>query len=413
MTKKTRKKLAIIIFLSLGLVVLALVSFSAESKDRTTGNKLRAMAEKILLDCRDEPFTPDCYDREIPKLMNKISMEKAFEVTKMVQESDEKYLFCHVLAHKLSYLETNKNKSDWKDVMTRCPVTMCNNGCPHGALMSRFSGESLSSSEIEEVVPELVNVCEPRENWRPTEVERSMCYHAFGHLNMFITGANITESLNLCRRLGTKNDGRNYYNTCIQGVFMTLYQALEPDDIALVKDITPPKDKVVEFCKQFEKEKADYFVCVIESWPLYIQEIKSPAGLDKFCSFTDDPWGKNWCYGTVFAILTTDMVNSGSLDKAVEYCTSVKLDYREPCFANMASRLVQIDPKYASKAVNLCGLAQQNGYGKNCVSDLLFYSGYSFVKGSKEHEKYCLLFEEPNRSACLSGNIPKDFYVNL
>lgn len=411
--KKHHKKLTVVAFLLFIFIGLTVATFFLEKKNSLNESKLRIMAEKILLDCKDEPFTPDCYDREIPKLMSKISMEQAFEVTRIVQESDEKYLFCHVLAHKLSYIETNKNKSSWKDVITRCPVTMCNNGCPHGALMSRFTGESLTPSEIEEVVPELMNVCEPRKGWNPTEVERSMCYHAFGHLNMFITGANIKESLSLCRRVGTKDDGRDYYQTCIQGVFMTLYQALEPEDIALVKDITPKKDNVVDFCKQFDQEKDNFFVCVIESWPFFINEIKNPEGLDKFCSFTNDKWGKNWCYGTSFAILTTDFVENDSLDKAVKYCTSVDIDYRELCFANMAARLVQIDPKYARKAVDLCTLAEKNGFGKNCFSDLLFYSGYSFVRGSKEHESYCLLFEGQRRSDCLSGNIPKDFYVNL
>ncbi len=110
-----------------------------------------------MVRCQKEEFTPNCYDKEIPKLMRFMSMEDAFGVTRYVQEKDPKYRFCHVLAHELSYLETAKDPENWMDTMARCPATMCNNGCPHGVLMYKFKSESLSDSQIESILPESVN----------------------------------------------------------------------------------------------------------------------------------------------------------------------------------------------------------------------------------------------------------------
>jgi hypothetical protein len=207
---------------------------------KTDAKQLTTFTSTILKTCAssDPNMSHACYDREIPKLMDSptnISMEDAFEVTKHIVEQDPTYAHCHVLGHKLSGKEMKKDPSKWKDVITRCPTEMCNNGCLHGSLMERFNTEYLSDAQIEQLKPDLEDVCEPRDSWHPREVERSMCYHALGHLNMYITRADINKSLELCKLIGTKPDGRNYVETCTHGVFMILYQPIEAEDIALVK----------------------------------------------------------------------------------------------------------------------------------------------------------------------------------
>src|SRR3989344_9661052 len=59
-------------------------------------------ADKIIKECADSTYRPGCYDKQIPKLMDYISMEDAFEVTAIVQNKDSSYPYCHVLAHELS-----------------------------------------------------------------------------------------------------------------------------------------------------------------------------------------------------------------------------------------------------------------------------------------------------------------------
>jgi hypothetical protein len=132
-----------IIALSFGaLILLAAIFFVPTSQvifekkvEKRSENELRKYAEDVLGRCSSVGYKPTCYDEEIPKLLDIITMEDAFQVTRYVQEKRPEYLYCHVLGHNIAEQETRKDPSRWKDVVARCPTTMCNNGCPHGALI--------------------------------------------------------------------------------------------------------------------------------------------------------------------------------------------------------------------------------------------------------------------------------------
>src|SRR3989344_2627856 len=246
------------LMLSFAVLFLGVVSTRSSSQPSQKQNKsLEKYATELIQLCASEKYRPGCYDREIPKLMDVISMEDAFKVTKLIIDKDPSYFHCHVVGHKLAGREVKKNPAAWKDVIARCPANICNNGCLHGPFLERYNKEVLSPQEIEGLIGDLQNVCEPRGAWHPNEVERSMCYHALGHLHMYITGAEIDRALSLCQRVGVKSDGRNYVQTCTEGVFMQIYQPLEPEDFALVKGLTPTKDKVGDFCARFSGESYD------------------------------------------------------------------------------------------------------------------------------------------------------------
>lgn len=121
-------------------------------------------ADDVIRRCKDEPYRPACYDKEIPKLMDVLTMEEAFEVAQAVIEKDQSYLHCHVLGHYLAGREVEKNPAARKDVIARCPATICNNGCLHGPLLKRFNKEVLDETELAALLPDLQDVCEPRES---------------------------------------------------------------------------------------------------------------------------------------------------------------------------------------------------------------------------------------------------------
>lgn len=387
----------------LGLILLVLIGGAFVVQSRFFGKPtLETLADRVYETCSGHSYAPSCYDKEIPKLMDTISMEEAFEVTRLVQKRDPRYLYCHVLGHNISFRETNKDLSKWKDVVARCPTTFCNNGCQHGALMRRFNAESLSDTQIEAVKPDLTDVCEPRGNWHPREVERSMCYHALGHLHMFITKADVKKSVALCQEIAVKPDGRNYVQTCTQGVLMSVYQPLEPEDFALVKGLTPTKDTVYAFCNQFTGEA--WFACHSESWPLFLEDIKEPAGLMRFCGYTDNPDKKQNCIATGMSILTVLMVidRGGQIDTLVSYCDKLPVMQKGQCYANAAFRLVQIDPRYTQLAKSVCDAAQTSGVGDACFSYLLQHVDQSFAWGSPEAAKFCGTFSEPWYTKCMT-----------
>ena len=72
-------------------------------KNGVVGKPLGKYAETVWQRCGSAQFTPSCYDEEIPRLMDepaRLSMEEAFAVTRIIQEKDPKYAYCHVLGHK-------------------------------------------------------------------------------------------------------------------------------------------------------------------------------------------------------------------------------------------------------------------------------------------------------------------------
>ena len=375
--------------------------------NNTISNKVLAdYAQQVFEKCSKESYTPSCYDKEIPKLMDYISMEDAFAVTKIIQEKDNKYLYCHVLGHNLSRRETEKDPSKWMDVITSCPSTMCNNGCLHGSMMDRYKDEYLSDSEIEELKPDMKIICEPRGTWNPLPIEQSMCYHAIGHLAMYITNADLNKASSLCEFVGKKEDGRDYVQTCTQGVFMQVFQPLEPEDFALVAKLTPKKEDVKKFCAPFKSSPIKFVACNIESWPLFRNELKSPPNIERFCSFSDIPFAYKTCQSGIMNLTTSDfMVDHDEILKLDNFCMEFSTnERRSECYTFTAGRLMQIDPIYVDKGLRVCQVAEKRGLAEECFRLMAVYGKRTYYKGSSEFKKYCDKMPGDWKNYCLTND---------
>jgi len=390
------------------LIAGGLFVYSRQISSGSGKQALQVYADEVIAACSSQDFPPHCYDEEIPKLMDRISLEESFEVVRLIQQKDERYLYCHVVSHKISFAEAAKNPAGWKDVITRCPTTFCNNGCLHGALMQRFNAEYLSDAQIESIMPDLESVCEPRGDWNPVRVEMAMCYHAIGHLLMFATKADITKSLHLCEKIGEKPDGRNYVETCTYGVLMTVFQPLEPEDFALVRHLTPPKERVDSFCDKFRGvNKYSWHGCRRESWPLFNEELWQPEGLVKFCSYTNEPEWQRRCYSMQMNIINTQIgVSKNDINAVREYCKGmpdaprIPESPRELCFAFSAQQLVQLDPQFTDEALETCKAAAKLGIGDACYKEMAYFGYASFHPGSEPHQEYCGKLPEPWATTC-------------
>ncbi len=361
-----------------------------------TENTIAYRAESIIESCRDASYRPSCYDVEIPKLMDSgITMEEAYEVTRYIQSKDEDYFYCHVLGHNLSAKETAKDPSKWKDVVTRSPSGMCSNGGIHGAFQERFRAESLPDSDIQELEPILGDICHTREGWNPTQLEKATCTHALGHLSMYVTGGNIQRSVALCERVAVKN----LVQICFDGAFMQIFQPLEPEDVGLVEDIAPttPEEAGI-FCSQFEGFALGS--CHSESWPLSYTEIITPHGLEAFCSIVSDTYQKDRCYNALFYVVTAQF--GLDTEKSIDFCSGISEERQGRCFANSASRFIEVDWSNIEKSVSLCVAAKEFGVSNECFNELLLYSTYNFHPNSKEFFSLCKSLPREWQQICLS-----------
>ncbi len=363
-------------------------------------NSIERGADKIIALCKDASYRPTCYDLEIPKLMGVLSMEDTFKVTRIIQDKESSYPYCHVLAHFIGGVETAKDPSKWKDVAARCPTDMCSNGCMHGVFQERFRSESLPNSSVEETSSIVRGICEPRAGWNKTLLEQTSCTHALGHLTMYVTKADTNKSLAICDKISINKDGYDFRPMCYDGVFMQLFQPLGPDDLALIEGKVPKKSEVEKFCSPFLGEQRNS--CWSESWPLSRDWLKkSPSNVLKFCGKLPGLKDRNQCNRDIFYIMAVQF----NLDekKLADYCLMESGKGREQCFALAALRIMQVDSLNGSKAVNFCAKAENPETRDTCYGELSTNAYQTFPPGSKEFFNLCGGLPTKWRETCLSS----------
>ncbi len=386
---------------ALALIFGAGFFLGAPQPGKVSGDpELQKYADEVMATCASNSYPPSCYDTEIPKLMDRgLTMEDAFKVTSLIQDKVDNYFYCHVLGHNLSAKETAKDPSQWTEVVARCPVGMCSNGCLHGAAQERFRAESLTSDQVEAILPELSGICEPEGHRSFTGLEQASCYHSLGHLSMYITDADIDLATDVCDRIAKKGNA-DYTQTCYEGSYMQIFQPLEPEDFALVEDI--PAKTVPEaetFCDQYSGERRA--ACHRESWPLYRESLDEPAGLEHFCSLVPDPQEEQRCYNAMFYVLAAQF--NFETARIEPLCSGLPETRMAQCFANSASRLIETDYRLIPKAVGLCKVADEHGVGARCYDELLFYSSFNFHQGSDAFKQLCSALPEPWSTSCIQG----------
>ncbi len=354
-------------------------------------------ATRVIQTCAEEPHRPSCYDREIPRLG--LSLEEVFILTRIVQERDDSYQYCHVLGHEAAAREVRKDPLRWKEVAYRCPTDVCSNGCIHGAFQERFRADTMPAEEIWKHEPEFGALCESGPVWDPTGITQASCYHALGHLMMYISAGDIPLSLDLCRSGALKDDGRDYTQVCFDGVFMQIFQPLEPEDFALVKGKQPTAENVSVFCGKYEgMAKAS---CLSESWPLFREEVYTPEGAMEFCAKGELEYQER-CRDSIFYVVTA-MFNLDS-KKMLGYCSALPVGVRGQCFADVATRMIETDERNIEKAVSFCREASLVGEGDACFAKLVKFSTFTFHAGSSAHLKLCGMLPDIWKKNCLTQN---------
>ena len=411
---------AIILSLFAGLAVFAVIQYSPQFLRGSAS--LTEHADNILAECSAKQLRDRCYDTEIPKLMDALSMEDAFAVTKIIQNKDDSYWFCHTLGHELSTREYYKDKSQWKEVVNRCPLGMCSNGCIHGTIQEHFSSSGINEEQVQELLPDLVRLCEKRKGWNPTEQQTASCYHEIGHLSMYLTGANVNSAAGICDAVGVKEDGRNYLETCYEGIFMQVFQPREPEDFPLIYNIVPQKTVLAQcehytngiekgicweqgwrgnltsFCGQFPQ--AMQWACFREAWIVgnKEKEIETADDIVDYCSYSANPNEQQRCYTKLFFSIAVRFEFQENSMKTL--CANMPEALRGQCFASMASRMVETDKHLISRAVGLCEYAKNFGLENQCYDQLLYYASFSLHPDSEEFIAYCSELADPWNKKC-------------
>lgn len=398
--------LGLVLLAGVILVVVFILRKPAEEKfpfKKEDSSPLAVLADKVINSCEKSSNRQDCYNLKIPELTNSVTMEDAFKVAGLVQSKDSSYAYLHVLAHKLSSREVAKNPKEWIDVLSRCPSSgIGSNGCLHGALQERFRSATFSDPQIEEIIPDLKIACEKRSSFNPTSLAQSVCYHGLGHLTVYLTDADFEKSIAICKKIAFKDDGRDFSRVCFEGLFMQLFQPLETEDIALVKDLGPIKENLRSFCEKFIGIDV-VEACYRQGWPLYKEEINTPKGVEAYCQKASSEGQINNCYQSMFYIVGQG--NNFNTEKINDFCSQINKNLQGDCFSDASLSMVLENQNNGEKAVALCKEAGtiSTEAENNCFKALVNNAASNFDNRSAAYSDFCKLLPDSYRQECLSG----------
>ena len=376
-------------------LLLALSFFSREVS-------LSSHAEAIFQKCFSQGDAQTCYDKEIPKLTDFISMEEAFQVIRMVQAQDPSYRYCHVVGHALSAKEYQKNPENWKDIIPRCPYAVCANGCQHGVVQEIFRNkisEFLNDAELEKLKAEFGNVCEEKPNWRPSSFQQGHCYHGLGHLAMYVANADIPKSLGVCDAISLKEDGRDFRSVCYGGLFMQMFQPLEPEDFALVEGKALAKEDAKEFCGNIPGTNLRKEACWLQAWPLFGEELTTAEGIIGFCEEGKSFARLERCYTQLFHILAQG--RNYEIIPLKELCVTFPDELKAECVRNVASAIIDGGTDFINLAVDFCHLAKEGDLQEACYKAMVDFSVIKFNPGTENFLKLCNALPPPWDKKCI------------
>lgn len=355
------------------------------------------VAQAVVNECAGSPDSSICYEDTISGLYPDHSVDEVFEIVRLVRSLDTSYQFCHVLAHKLGERVVAEDPDRWLEAMSLNPSDgMCSNGFIHGVIGGRFRAEVLDDATLARYVPDFRRACEPREDWQATGLDRAICYHGMGHLYVFITDADISKALGLCEQTAPLDVRR----VCAEGVFMQIYQPLEPDDFELLKRLpyVPERETYRAFCGAFSEGRAEYLgACQREAWPLYRAEILDGSGAESFCDGQPNMQEEMNCYVTVSTII--GRMSLGSPETAAAACRRLPNVQQSICFESVARAVLEEDKNAAAESVALC-LSAGGQAGIACLDRLMQTQHFIFGDNVRQQKQFCAVMPESVRSRC-------------
>ncbi len=373
------------------MVVLIAVGFYFIGTKAADGETSREIVER----CQDTEDKSACYEREVPVLYPQFSVEEIFEIIRGIRRSDSEYQFCHVLAHKVGERIVAEDPEKWIDAIPLNPPDgMCSNGFIHGVVGGRFRAEVLSNDALEKLVPEFSRACEARGNWQPSDLDRAICYHGLGHLYDFITDADLPKALDMCERTAPEDLRR----VCREGVFMQIYQPLEPDDYLMIDrmPVKPSTTTVRAFCSRFERDEYEG-ACLRESWPYFRGAIRSGEGAEDFCSGQPNADEESHCYETATAIIGRTSLDH--LEQAGEACSYLPRERQLLCYRSVAQAVLEEDRNSAARAVQFC-MAAPGTIADQCIQELVGRSRFIFGENRVQLEAFCEAVPPKFTSSC-------------
>lgn len=360
---------------------------------------IAGLAAKIVGDCAHQADHAACYETEIPSLYPKLDVPAIFDIVRDIRKLDTSYQFCHVLGHKIGERVVSEDPSGWVNAIPLNPSDgLCSNGFIHGVVGGRFRAEVLDDATIQKFLPDFKIACAAHDRWQPSDLDRAICYHGMGHLFDFITNADIPKALSLCSSVAPEN----FKRVCVQGVFMQIYQPLEPDDYALIEQmpLKPSTTTVARYCRHFASDPMAEGSCIEESWPLRTRQILDGTGVAGLCALEPNAEETDSCYIAMSSIIGRLNLGSSGGAAAASACDKFPSERQAQCYAYSAEAVLEESRADASPAIALCTRAASPETQSQCLSMLIQHASFMFGTNRSQMSGFCDALPQPYKAQC-------------
>lgn len=345
-----------------------------------------------------------CYEERVSVLYPEHSIKDVFSLVREIRRIDKEYQFCHVLAHKLGERVVAEDPENWLDAIPLNPSDgLCSNGFIHGVIGGKFRAEVLDDATLKTLETDFNRACEPRANWSPSPLDQAICYHGLGHLYMYITDADIRKALMLCEKTAGKKSTGDFRVVCREGVFMQIYQPLEPDDFLLIErmETKPSTTTVRAFCAQFPEDEYEG-ACLRESWPFFGESIVSGRGVEAFCAGQPNTEEETACYHSATAII--GRMSLGRTEQGVAACAQLPKPRQSLCFTTVARTILEENREEIRGAAALCERAPAD-IREGCFAGLVRDARFIFGSDAGRLHAFCRAVPASLQETCLQGEV--------
>lgn len=294
----------------------------------------------------------DCYSNVATLLFLQFSLSDL--VTLFAQSETNQYVFarCHEVMHFLSRQSYEKEKS-LSSVFNQCNFT-CHGGCYHGALEQYMHEKNLLLGDYTaNMASEMPKICGNREAYTIPLTFRE-CIHGLGHGAMFITDADVPESLKLCDSLALQEEKEG----CYSGIFH--------ENTSSSTNTDHPS--------RYIRQDDSMFPCNI------LEEKYLPL-----------------CYryqSSYFALLTNH-----DWQKTVELCMQVPQAYRRECFQTIGTNQVGFTQDMTRWKLD-CELAPTKELRDVCIGGVVVSLAGRYTNDADRITSFCTLVADENKKAC-------------
>jgi len=252
---------------------------------------------------------------------------------------------------------------------------------------------------MQHVIPDLAIACEPREGFDPTPLNKGMCYHGMGHVLTHLTNAEIDRALAACEAVAVKPDS-NYRQVCHEGVYMQLFQPLEPEDYALLETLPyqPATENIEQFCWDYSYSDENFATCWREAWPFFREQLDTGAGIESYCAVLPTDQHEADCLRSSFTI--NGRLNLGDPSHMAAVCNTTNAANQGLCFSVGANAYLEESQNLVTESLNFCRRADDQAAEEDCFAYLARFAAYNYHTDSAVYNELCTALPEPWGTQC-------------